>query len=339
MKNDIKIIADLKESEQSRIAILENGKLSDIFIEYNFSDDNGLLSSRTGSSRLSRQGDIFKARIDTVVPAINAAFVALSSKNHSHNEPRNAFLYLGEDPNLANVKSGNEIIVQIVKNARKNKAPRVTSKLSIPGRWLVLIPNNNEIGVSHRISDPSERKRLKILAEKLQSQIQNFGIIIRTAAENVSEEFLRLDLESLLTLWNEIYDKSKSNSAPCLLYRDVGVLGRVLRDEISGNVDEIIIDEADEFERAQNFVGRFVTEKTNIQLYQGFTPIFEYFGIESEILKALDRKVWLNSGAYLVIDQTEALTVIDVNSGKFTPICAIPSSKSTKKPQKKYLVN
>ncbi len=311
---NVKIIADLRESEQSRVALLENGKLTEIFVDYNFDDE----STRTISSRLSKQGDIFKARVDTIVPAINAAFLAISSKSRSHNEPRNAFLYLGETPKLANVKSGQELIVQITKNARKNKSPKVSTLLSIPGRWLVLMPDSDETGVSKRINDLDERKRLKKLADELKSQLPGFGIIIRTAAEGVSEEFLRADLESLIALWKEIEAKAKANPAPCLLYRDSGTLGRILRDNVSGHIDEIIIDDAEEFEQAQNFVERFFPERPSVQLYSGVTPIFDYFGIESEIAKALDRKVWLRSGAYLVIDQTEALTVIDVNSGKFT---------------------
>ena len=320
MTQDIKVIADLKENEQVRVALLENGKLAEIFIEYNFSDEqeHGFLASRTGSSRLSRQGDIFKARVDTVVPAINAAFVVISSKNQSHKEPRNAFLFLDEETKLLNLKPGRELIVQVIKNARKNKAPRVSTRISVPGRWLVLVPDGDEAGVSRRIFDSSERKRLKKIAEKLKFQLPDAGIIIRTAAEGISEELLQADLNSLSELWLEIEKKAASTPAPCLLYRDTGILGRVLRDEISGKIDEIIIDNPEELEPTKNFIERFFLEKPNVQLYEGITPIFEYFGIEKEIEKALERKVWLRSGAYLVIDQTEALTVVDVNSGKFT---------------------
>ena len=303
--NEIKIIADLKECEQSRVALLEDGRLSEIFIENNFE------ASRT-------QGDIFKARVETVIPAISAAFVSISTKKQNINEPHNAFLYLNENEFTAKLKPGNELIVQIIKNARKNKAPRVTTRISIPGRWLVLVPESDEAGVSRRIDDPEERKRLKKIANDLSSENPGFGVIIRTAAEGINEEFLRNDLISLLSLWKDIKEKYKKISAPSLLYRDTGTLGRVLRDEVSGKIDEIIIDDTEEFERAKNFVERFFIEKPDIKLYTELTPIFEYFNIESEIQKALDKKVWLRSGAYLVIDQTEALTVIDVNTGKFT---------------------
>ena len=303
---ELKIIADLRESEQSRIAVLEDGKLAEIFIEYN--DEN---------SKLSRQGDIFKARVDKIMPSINAAFVAISSKTDK-NELRNAFLYLGESIHTSTIKAGQNLIVQITKNARKNKAPRVSARISVPGRWLVLVPDSDETGVSRRIEDNSERKRLKKIAETLQNELAYFGIIIRTAAENIPEELLRSDLNSLLELWNEIKHKADTSPAPCLLYRDSGALGRVLRDEIAGRIDEIIIDDPEEYERTEAFAQRFFPDKPDVKLYSGTTPVFEYFGIEQEIMKALERKVWLKSGAYLVIDQTEALTVIDVNTGKFT---------------------
>ena len=262
---EVKIIADLRESEQSRIAVLEDGKLTEIFIEY----DNE-------NSKLSRQGDIFKARADKIMPSINAAFVAISSKSEK-NELRNAFLYLGESIHTSGLKAGQNIIVQIIKNARKNKAPRVSARISVPGRWLVLVPDSDEAGVSRRIEDNGERKRLKKIAETLQNELVSFGVIIRTAAEGISEELLRSDLNSLLELWNEIKHKADVTPAPCLLYRDTGALGRVLRDEISGRIDEIIIDDPEEFERTEAFAKRFFPDEPNITLYSGTTPIFEYF--------------------------------------------------------------
>lgn len=318
---DIKIIADLREHEQSRVAILEDGKLAEVFVEYSSGSDDEYTPefSRYNAkiSRLSRQGDIFKARIDTIVPAINAAFVTLTSKAQTRGKNpngRNAFMFLNESKN---VKAGQNIIVQITKNARQNKAPRVSSRVSVPGRWLVLVPESEELGVSRRIFDHSERKRLKKIAEDLKEKTPGFGIVIRTAAEGIPQELLESDLQSLLKLWDDIKRKADNSHAPCLLYRDTGALGRVLRDDISGHVDEIIVDDQEEFERSQGFIERFFPEKPSLQLYTGATPIFEYFGIEQEIQKAVDRKVWLRSGAYLVIDQTEALTVIDVNTGKF----------------------
>ena len=313
---DLKIIADTQEAEQTRVALLEDGKLAEIFIEYNDFPE-------TAGSKFSRQGDIFKARIDKIIPGINAAFVSIAPhtklKELRKNTPRNAFLYLSDFLNKSmQPKVGNEVIVQVVKNARKNKAPMVSARISIPGRWLVLVPGSDEIGVSRRIFDPDERRRLKKIAEDISSELKDFGVILRTAAEGIDEKLLRSDIESLVKLWSEIQEKAKNNSAPCLLYRDVGALGKVLRDEISGKIDEIIVDDAEEFEHVRDFVSRFYTEAPAISQYKGIVPIFEFYGIEGEIERALDRKVWLKSGAYLVIDQTEALTVIDVNTGKFT---------------------
>ena len=298
--NDVKIIADLREAEQSRVALLEDGRLVEIFIDFN-------------TSGSIREGDIFKARVETLVPSISAAFLKLSRKDLTG--AGNAFMYLNE----SDIRPGHDLIVQVIKTARKNKAPRVSPKLSIPGRWLVLVPNDSETGISKRISDPSERKRLKILADTLKSELKDHGVIIRTSAEGVSEKNLREDLKSLLELWEEISSKSKNSSAPCLLYRDMGTLGRVLRDEVSGKIDQIVVDTPEEFEAAKVFVERFYPDgRPDVQLYEGTTPVFEYFGIEDEIRKALEQKVWLRSGAYLVIDQTEAMTVVDVNTGKFT---------------------
>lgn len=323
MTSKVKIIADLKEAEQIRVAMLEDGKLAEIFIEYNFCDDDEEEESEAPlakrSLNLTRQGDIFKARIETVVPAISAAFVALTSRTRKHkSDYRNAFMYINEALKPSEIKSGKEIIVQVTKNARKNKSPRVSPRISVPGRWLVLVPESEESGVSRRIFDACERKRLKGIAEELKAELPGFGVIIRTAAENISEELLRADAKSLLELWHEISAKAKSTPAPCLLYRDTGTLERVLRDNVSGEIDEIIIDSPDKYESTKSFANRFFPEKPSVQIYTGVTPIFEYFGIEEEIAKALERKVWLKSGAYLVIDQTEALTVIDVNTGKFT---------------------
>ena len=305
---EVKIIADVKEHEQARVAIIENGKLVELFIEY----DNEF----TGVGSI-REGDIFKARVENIIPGINAAFVTLKTKkNTGDNTPRNAFLYLSDT--LHEISHGQEIIVQIIKNARKNKSPRVSGRVSIPGRWLVLVPGSNETGVSRRINNPDERKRLKKIADDIKNSLDGFGIIIRTASEGVDENLLRSDLNILMSLWDEIKIKAERNNAPCLLYRDTGTLGKVLRDEISCNISEIILDDPDEYQRVKSFVKRFYPETPEINLYSGITPIFECYGIEDEINRALERKVWLKSGAYLVIDQTEALTVIDVNTGKFT---------------------
>ncbi|GHS96035.1 ribonuclease E [Synergistales bacterium] len=292
---DRKIIADTLESEETRVAILENGRTADIFIE----------------RELDRQkaGEIYKAKVDSVLPGISAAFMSIG-------DGRNAFLYLN-DARGFDIAPNQELVVQVTKAARKNKGARVTPRVSLPGRYLVLVPGGEETGVSRRIADEDERKRLRAAARELRGD--DYGIIIRTAADGVSEDALARDAESLLTIWREIEREASVSQAPCLLYKDMGLLGRVLRDEVHGDVDEILVDGEDEFEQVKSFVSALYGDASvpTVTLYRGVVPIFEYYGIEREIEQALERKVWLKSGAYLVIEHTEALTVIDVNTGKY----------------------
>ena len=294
MSSDRKIIADTMENEETRIAILEDGRLAEIFIERMWDHQ--------------KAGEIYKARVESVLPGISAAFVSIG-------DGRNAFLYLNDAPGIKIVPN-QELVVQVTKTARKNKGARVTPRLSLPGRYLVLVPDGEETGVSRRIASEDERKRLRHFAKELRGD--DFGIIVRTAAEGVDEAALAQDVESLLSLWREIQHNAAQQAAPCMLYKDMGLLGRVLRDEVHGSIDEILVDCEEEFEHVKNFVSRlYESDRPQVSLYRGVVPIFEYYGIEREIEQALERKVWLRSGAYLVIEHTEALTVIDVNTGKF----------------------
>ncbi len=289
-----KIIADTREDEETRVAILEGGRLADVFIERMWDRQ--------------KAGEIYKARVESVLPGINAAFVTIG-------EGRNAFLYLN-DVHGMKVVENQEIVVQVTKTAIKNKGARVTPRISLPGRYLVLVPDGGEAGVSRRIVDEEERRRLRHFARELKGD--DFGVIIRTAAEGVDEETLAADVESLLALWREIEHDAELQAAPCLLYKDRGLLGRVLRDEVHGSVDEIILDSAEEMRHVNEYVATlYKTDRPQVSLYEGAVPIFEYYGVEAEIEQALERKVWLRSGAYLVIEHTEALTVIDVNTGKY----------------------
>ncbi len=294
MSSDRKIIADTLENEETRVAILEEGRLSEIFIERMWDHQ--------------KAGEIYKARVESVLPGINAAFVSIG-------DGRNAFLYLNDAKGMI-IAPNQEIVVQVTKTARKNKGARVTPRLSLPGRYLVLVPHGEEAGVSRRIASEDERKRLRHFARELRGE--DFGIIIRTAAEGVDEEALAQDVQSLLSLWREIEHNASRQTAPCLLYKDMGLLGRVLRDEVHGDIDEILVDSEDEFGHVKTFVSMlYGNGRPDVSLYRGVVPIFEYYGIEREIEQALERKVWLRSGAYLVIEHTEALTVIDVNTGKY----------------------
>lgn len=295
MDLDRRIIANTLDPEEMRVAILEKGKLVDIFYE------------RMWESQ--KNGDIYKARVDSVVPGIHAAFVNLG-------DGRNAFLYLNDIKDSESIKTNSEIIVQVVKTARKNKGARVTGRLSLPGRYMVLVPHGHETGVSKRIEDEDERERLRSIARNIRPD--GFGLIIRTAAEGTSETSMKEDLDYLMSNWEEIEKNSKIQSSPCLIYRDLGLVGRILRDELNDSVSEIIVDNRDEYERIdQHIQGIFGDNRPDLELYDSNIPVFEFYGIERELESVLDRKVWLDSGAYLIIDQTEALTVIDVNTGKF----------------------
>lgn len=290
-----KIIASTLDPEETRVAIVEDGRLYEMFIERMW--------------ERQKAGEIYKARVDSVLPGMNSAFLNLG-------DGRNAFLYLDDAKGL-DVRPNKEIMVQVMKAARKGKGARVTSRISLPGRYLVLVPEGRESGVSKRIADEEERQRLRRLAKSLRPP--GFGVIIRTAAEGVHEDALAEDLAELLTLWNEIEHNGEVQTAPCLLYRDLGLLGRVLRDELNEVISEIVIDNVEEAERIRPWVERFsgTGEFPELNVYSGNTPIFDVYGIEKELETILERKLWLESGAYLIIDQTEALTVIDVNTGKY----------------------
>lgn len=290
-----KIIANLIDPEEIRIAIIdERGKL------YNFFLERMLEHQRTG--------EIYKARVDSVLPGMNSAFLNLG-------DGRNGFLYLN-DVHGQDVKPGIEMLVQVVKNARKGKGARVSPRISLAGRYMVLIPGGHETGVSKRIADDDERARLRGIAREIRPR--GFGIIIRTVAEGCDEASLYEDVENLTAQWDTIQKNARQNDAPCLIHKDIGLLERVLRDELTGDIDEIVIDCPDEKENIESAVRRFFPDKMpEVNVFKGKTPLFEVYGLENQLDELQDRKVWLDSGAYLVIDQTEALTVIDVNTGKF----------------------
>lgn len=294
MESNNRIIANTVETEENRVAIVENGRLAELFHERMW--------------ERQRTGEIYKARVDSVIKGMHAAFLNLG-------DGRNAFLYLA-DAGKMKIKQNMEIIVQVVKSARKGKGARVTPRISLPGRYLVLVPGRRDIGVSRRITSGAERKRLRNLVKSLRSG--KHGVIVRTVAEGVEDEPLQEDFQRLLTLWEEIKHNSETQPAPSLLYRDPGLLGKILRDELDEEVQEIVVDSSEEADRVREYVERYCHMKApEIRVYSGSTPIFEFYGIDRELETALDRKFWLPSGAYLVIEQTEALTVIDVNTGKY----------------------
>ncbi len=215
------------------------------------------------------------------------------------------------------LKSGQEILVQIAKEPIAKKGARITSHIALPGRFLVFMPTVTHVGVSRKIASDEERHRLKRILVHERGEAPG-GFIVRTAAEGASEDELRADLRFLMNLWNEIKQRSESSKSPALIYHDLSLIERILRDQVSSNFANIWVDTEADYERIVRFLNRFSPSLVRrVKLYTKETPLFEHFGIQEEISKALRSKVWLKSGGSIVINQTEALVAIDINTGKY----------------------
>ncbi|HLI61855.1 MAG TPA: Rne/Rng family ribonuclease [Terriglobales bacterium] len=215
------------------------------------------------------------------------------------------------------LKEGQEVLVQIAKEPIGKKGARITSHIALPGRFLVYMPTVNHVGVSRKISSDEERQRLKrIVTSERENGLG--GFIVRTAAVNIKEEDLRADIRFLKHLWSEIKNRAESSKSPALIYHDLNLVERVLRDHVNADFSQIWVDTEDEYERVIRFANRFQPSLVRrIKLYTKDTPLFEQFGIQDEINRSLKSKVWLKSGGHIVINQTEALVAIDVNTGKY----------------------
>ncbi|MGZ4899914.1 MAG: Rne/Rng family ribonuclease [Candidatus Angelobacter sp.] len=215
------------------------------------------------------------------------------------------------------LKEGQEILVQIAKEPIAKKGARITSHIALPGRYLVYMPTVHHTGVSRKIASEEERHRLKRIALSERGEAQG-GFIVRTAAAGAEEQDLRNDIRFLINLWNEIRGRADTSKAPALIYHDLNLVERILRDQVSGSFSAIWADTEQEYERILRFVSRFQPSLVKrVKLYSKDTPLFEQFNITEEINKALKSKVWLRSGGYIVINQTEALVAIDINTGKY----------------------
>lgn len=311
MRKQILVSMDIDEL---RVALLENGTLTEFYLE------------RPTQQRLV--GNIYKGRVENVLPGMEAAFVNIGLE-------KNAFLYvedalpsgLSDEVDIRThqraksisevVKPGQSIVVQVVKEAFGTKGARVSTHFTLPGRYLVLMPTVDYVGVSRRIEDQAERERLRQVAEGLDRK--GFGLIVRTVAEGKSEEELASDLKSLLRLWANIQQRAKSSKTPGLLYSDPGLLYRVVRDMLSPDTDELLVDSQREYLKLLEIAEVLCPElKHKIRLLSTREKsLFELYGVEEQIAQALARRVWLKSGGYIVIDRCEALTVVDVNTGKY----------------------
>jgi ribonuclease G len=211
---------------------------------------------------------------------------------------------------------GQDIMVQVAKEPVGNKGARLTSHISLPGRHLVLMPTVNHIGISRRIEDEEERERLKQIIREIRPN--NIGVIVRTVSEGASKEKLKAEMDFLLKLWSNTKAKMKKGSKPSLLYKDLSITLRAVRDLFTREVDRLIIDSQDGYERIKAFIRTFAPRlEHSVEDYQGKEPIFDSFGIEMEISRAMGNKIWLKSGGYIIIELTEALTSIDVNTGSY----------------------
>ena len=266
------------------------------------------------SEAKSKVGIIYLGKVKNVLPGMEAAFV-------SFGEEKNGVLYVADiegsykNSKIENLlKTDQEILVQVVKDAIGEKGARLTGQISLPGRYLVLIPNSRTKGISRRLSD-NERSRLNKIIRKLKPE--NFGVIVRTAAEGVSEKALKVDIDKLVEEWN-VVSNYKSGDAPKLIHQEPDVFIKVIREHLNSTFIKLLIDRKDQFEEIKNYVSDTSPEISDIvDFYQDELMLFERYHIEDQIKKALDRKVWLPSGGHLIIDKTEALTVVDVNTGKF----------------------
>jgi ribonuclease G len=303
---------------ETRIGVIEDEQIVELMIERR--KDEGLL------------GNIYKGRVTRVLPGMQAAFVEIGLE-------RAAFLYVADvadsrksrsmsntmteargeayhQPIQSLLHEGQEIMVQIAKEPLGTKGARVTSNVSIAGRHLVYMPTVEHVGISRRISDEEERRRLRETLEALVPQ--GGGFVARTAAEGKSSEELGADVEFLSQVWNDIITRMETTAAPVTLYDDLDLLLRSARDLVTPQLEEIVIDNPDEHARLLAFMRRFMPRYAErVCRYDGDESIFDAYGVEIELNRALSRKVWLPSGGYLIVDQTEALTTIDVNTGRF----------------------
>ena len=259
-------------------------------------------------------GDVYLAQVENILPSIEAAFVNVGSDKMGFLHAQDV---MGKGALQDKLKPKQKIVVQVVKEPVGHKGPRVTTEISLPGRFLVLMPNETGINVSKKITSAKERARLKSIVNLLKPV--GVGVIVRTEAEGQTESDIQEDLEILLEKWNNIITSAESMTPPSLLYRDQDLLYRVIREACNEETQEIVVDTAFALNRVQNILQNWHMNKNiNVTLYKGSEPLLVAMDIHKEIKAALQMKVNLPSGGYLFIQTTEALTVIDVNSGKFT---------------------
>ncbi|MDT8379397.1 MAG: Rne/Rng family ribonuclease [Desulfotignum sp.] len=324
---------------ETRVALLEDGTIVELFIER--------------EDETSIAGNIYKGRVQRVLPGMQAAFLDIGFEQAAFiyvddvldTESHKMFSKFEQDPDMESendsddedlsmekqtwkpppssdtaiedlLYEGQEILVQVSKSAIGSKGPRVTTHISLAGRYMVLMPTVDHIGISKRIENEAERTRLRELLLSIRKN--NFGYILRTQSLGVTADTVKKEMEFLTNTWEEIQNKNQITSAPSLVYKDLTVTYRAVRDLLANEADKLIIDSPVEYERVQQFLRKLMPDvNLSVALYQGREPIFEAYNIEGDVARALKQKVWLKSGGYIVIEQTEALVAIDVNTGRY----------------------
>ena len=312
-------------SNEVRIAILEDDRVADILVE------------RSENERML--GNIYKGTVTAVLPGMQASFVDIGSE-------KSTFLHVSDMPGApgsmvdldeefleeaevrANtrgkpvvpieemIEEGEEILVQITKEAISTKGPRVTAVPSLPGRFMVLVPRGDKVGVSRKIVNWSEKRRLKDLTREIKPD--GYGVIVRTEAEGKGDPELTRDLEHLLSTWDRIVKQAQKTKAPALLHKEMGMTSSLIRDLFTEQVDRVVVDSKREYRQIQAYLkGTSPDLREKVEYYKEKQPIFDAFGVEQEIEKCSERKAWLKGGGYLILDHTEALVAIDVNSGRY----------------------
>jgi ribonuclease G len=330
------LVVNVNEWE-TRVALLENGHVVEAYIERN--RGRGIV------------GNIYLGKVQRVLPGMQAAFVEIGTEraaflyvgdvtpptseepeDHSHDEDEEA--EPDEDGNARGrrrrrrqkqrsdkrieqlLRPGQTVLVQVTKDAIGTKGPRVTCNISLPGRHVVFMPTHDHIGVSRRITDEEERQRLRSILEE--ARPEEGGFVVRTVSEGLPEQTLKADVDFLLSLWADIKARSAELSAPALVQPELDLVQRCARDLFTTEVDKLVVDDKGTLERVRRFTGLLDKElEARVFGYDGDEPVFDHYGVETELARAMSRKVWLKSGGYLVIDQAEALTAIDVNTGRF----------------------
>lgn len=290
---------------RSQIAVLEGRELIEHYVAKHADE--------------SIVGNVYIGRVENVLPGMEAAFLDIG-------EARNAVLYVGEvsyeeelegpPPRIETLlKSGQAVVAQVTKDPMGSKGARLTTEVSLAGRYLVLVPNSDSLGISRRLAD-AERRRLRDIANRIRPE--GHGMIVRTAAVGASEEDLERDVTRLTRIWNEVSERIEGAKPPKLIYSEPPLAIRVVRDLFTADVEEVIVDSEESYHQIRDYLEEVAPEfGDRVSLYTDGMPLFERYHVTEQVRKAIDRKVWLQSGGHIVIDRTEAMTVIDVNTGRY----------------------